>query len=150
LDNFEHALADVDLVADLLRAAPGVRVLVTSRERLNLREEWVFDITGLDYPLADDDPHVERYSAVQLFVEGARRVKADFRLTRENLPDVSHLCRRVVGLPVGVERAASWTRSLSCRAIATEIERSLDLLSTYLVDWPEAHRSVRAVWALSG
>ena len=149
LDNFEHALADVDLVADLLRAAPGVRVLVTSRERLNLREEWVFDITGLDYPLADDDPHVERYSAVQLFVERARRVKADFRLTRENLPDVIHLCRLVEGLPLGLELAASWTRSLSCRAIATEIERNLDLLSTYLRDWPEKHRSLRAVFAHS-
>lgn len=148
LDNFEHLInGGADLIAEILQAAPGVRLLITSRERLNLREEWVIDVHGLDYPV--DNMDAENFSAVQLFLQHARRVKGDFQLTDANRADVVRICRLVEGMPLALELAAVWVRALSCRAIGDEIARSLDFLTTNLRDMPEKHRSMRAVFAHS-
>src|SRR5713101_185864 len=80
LDNFEHLLDGVDLLTELLAQAAGVKILVTSRERLNLHEEWVLAVQGLAYPQPQDLADVEQYSAVRLFVQSARRVQAGFSL----------------------------------------------------------------------
>lgn len=149
IDNFEHLLSGVDLLVDILVTAPEVKMLVTSRERLNIREEWLLDIQGLDYPQDETNGAVEEYSAVQLFLQSARRVKADFQLTQANQSDVVRICRLVDGIPLAIELAASWVRALSCQAIGEEIERNLDFLATSLRDAPEKHRSMRAVFAHS-
>ncbi len=149
LDNFEHLMDGANLISELVQTAPDIRVLITSRERLNLREEWVLDISGLDYPDNDDDSSIEAYSAIQLFLQTARRVKADFQLTKGNQSDVIRICRQVEGMPLGIELAASWLRALSCRAIGDEIERSFDFLTSSLRNIPEKHRSIRAVFAHS-
>jgi predicted ATPase/DNA-binding CsgD family transcriptional regulator len=148
LDNFEHLInGGADLIAEILQDAPGARLLITSRERLNLREEWVIDVHGLDYPAGHID--AENFSAVQLFLQHARRVKGDFQLTDANRADVIRICRLVEGMPLALELAAAWARALSCRAIGDEIARSLDLLTTNLRDMPEKHRSMRAVFSRS-
>lgn len=146
LDNFEHLLAATDLVTDLLRTAPGVKLVVTSQERLNLQGEWLFEVEGLPFPVGDAGPEPLAYGAVQLFLESARRVDAGFSLTPETLPAVLHICRLVGGVPLGVELAAAWVRTISPPEIAREIETNVNFLSTNQRDMPERHRSLAAVF----
>lgn len=152
LDNFEHLLAGADFLSDLLIQAPGVKALVTSREVLNLQEEWLFPLPGLACPPARFDPaSLEQYAAVTLFVERMRRLRPHFVLTEEAAA-VGRICRLVEGMPLALELAASWSKSLTCAEIATEIERGIAFLSTNLRDTPARHRSMTAVfthsWAL--
>ena len=79
LDNFEHLLDGVELLGELLAAAPGLRLLVTSREALNLQEEWLYPLHGLPFPPAAESEQLERYTAVQFLVDRARRVHPSFR-----------------------------------------------------------------------
>lgn len=147
LDNFEHVLDGAGVISDLLTHAPGLTVLVTSRERLQLQEEWVYEIAGMRYPTnGTGERAVEDYDAVQLFLQSARRARPDFELTNDNQAAVVRICRLVEGMPLGVELAASWLNMLSPGEIAAEIERSLDFLSTSVRNLPERHRSLRAVF----
>ncbi|MDQ4076121.1 MAG: tetratricopeptide repeat protein, partial [Chloroflexota bacterium] len=137
-------------------AASEVSLLVTSRERLNLRGEWVLDVKGLSYlpapPTSLDDAGVsngkpvESYSAVQLFLQSARRIRPGFSLSEAEQSAVAQICRLLAGMPLGIELAAAWVRMLSCEEVAQEIERNLDFLSTSLRDQPARHRSLRAVF----
>lgn len=144
LDNFEHLLGAAPWLSDLLAAAPGLRLLVTSREALNLEEEWRYPLAGLAVPTADsDDPsHVE---AVRLFVERALQVRPDFALDAE-LDGVVRLCQITEGLPLALELAAAWVKALPCQAIADEIERNAAFLSTELRNVPARHRSMLAAF----
>jgi len=149
LDNFEHLLADANIVSDILAAAPRVKVLATSREALNLREEWLWTVGGLPYPApgalhdANGDS-LASYSAVQLFVQSAQRIRPDFSLDDER-EGVARICALVDGMPLGIELAAAWVRVLSCADIATEIERNLDFLRTRARNVEERHRDIRGV-----
>jgi predicted ATPase/DNA-binding SARP family transcriptional activator len=148
LDNFEHLVEGAELLAEMLRQAPGVKLLVTSRERLHLRGEWAYEVKGMRFP-RDGDAATEAladYSAVKLFLQHAGQAQAGFALAEEEWPDLGRICRLLEGLPLGIELAAAWVRLLSCREIADEIERGLDFLSTTLRDAPERHRSLRAVF----
>lgn len=147
LDNLEHLLAGATLISEVLSTAPAIKIIVTSRERLHLQWEWLYEIQGLDYP-RDTIEAVESYSAVQLFLQTARRMRARFSLAEEQ-PHVIRICQLVEGLPLGLELAASWVRVMSCREIAQQIERNLDLLSAQLQDVPDRHRSARAVFEYS-
>ncbi len=147
LDNLEHLLEGATLIGALLAAAPAAKIIVTSRERLHLQWEWLYEVHGLDYPREAEDV-VESYSAVKLFLQTARRMRARFSLAEEQ-PHVIRICQLVEGLPLGLELAASWVRVMSCREIAQQIERNLDLLSTRLQDMPKRHRSARAVFEYS-
>jgi predicted ATPase/DNA-binding CsgD family transcriptional regulator len=148
LDNFEHLHDGVDLLTEILKAAPAVKFLVTSRERLNVLEEWVFALDGLSVP--DDKPAepLENYSAVRLFVQRARQTQAGFSLD-DNAEAVKTICRGVEGMPLGLELAASWLRAMSCQQIAARMADSLDFLTTPLRNLPERHRSLRAVFEQS-
>jgi predicted ATPase/DNA-binding SARP family transcriptional activator len=146
LDNFEHLLAGSGMLIDILSAAPGVRLLVTSREMLHLQGEWVFQLRGLPVPLAEHASELEAYSAAALFLQSARRAHVDFVLPAGERPVVAHLCQLVEGMPLGLELAAAWARVLSCREIAQEIERNLDFLVASARDVPARHRSMRAVF----
>ncbi len=145
LDNFEHLLDGRDLVAELLASAPDLKILTTSREVLNLQEEWVRQVKGMPFPESTPAEAVETYEAVQLFVERARRIRADFSLATDK-PHVIRVCQLVEGLPLGIELAAAWLRTLTCAQIAEEIQRSVDFLATPLRNVPERHRSMRAVF----
>jgi predicted ATPase len=130
-----------------MQAAPGIRILVTSRERLNLQGEWVFEVEGLPYPPSSDESSLEQletYEAVQLFLQNALRVHPGFSLNEENREWVVRICQLTQGMPLGIELAAAWVRALSCEQIAREIESGLDFLKTSARDIPERHRSLRA------
>jgi predicted ATPase/transcriptional regulator with XRE-family HTH domain len=146
LDNLEHLLEAGKLLSELLQQAPGVKLLVTSRERLNLQGEWLFDIQGLPVPPLDQVDWAEEYSAVGLFVQSAQRVQAGFALKAEDRLAVSHICQLVEGMPLAIELAAAWVRVLTCAEIAAEIERGLDFLASATRDVPERHHSLRAVF----
>jgi predicted ATPase/DNA-binding SARP family transcriptional activator len=149
LDNFEHLLDGVDIVHAILQAAPQVRILATSRERLQLRGERAVLVQGLDYTLTTE---VVPSEAVRLFVQHARRVQPTFELSNKRLHDVERICTLVQGMPLALELAAAWTETLLLDEIATEIEQSIDFLAVEWRDIPERQRSVRAVfdwsWAL--
>ncbi len=154
LDNLEHLLAGASLLAEILAQAPGVKLLVASRQRLQLQGEWVFAVPGLTYPVraaAPDDEAagaaaLESYSAVALFVQCARRAERSFRLTAANRAAVLRICQLVEGLPLGLELAAAWMRTLPPAEIAAEIERDLAFLTASAPDLPERHRSLQAVF----
>ncbi|MCA9930175.1 MAG: tetratricopeptide repeat protein [Anaerolineales bacterium] len=146
LDNFEHLLDSAAFVSDILQQAPHVKILVTSRERLHLRWEWLFDVRGLSYPQDEIDEQNMHYSAIQLFAQSAVRVRPDFSLAAEGA-NVARLCRLVEGMPLAIELAAAGLRSRLCLEIIDEIEQNLNLLTSSLQDTPERHRSVRAAFA---
>jgi predicted ATPase len=145
LDEFEHLLSGVALITDILQAAPDVKILVTSREALNLNEEWPRQIGGLRYPTGQPMEEIEDYSAVQLFAERAYRFRATFSLSDE-LDGVVRICQLVQGMPLGIELAAAWLKTLPCTRIADEIQASLDFLASPLRNVPDRHRSMRAVF----
>ncbi|HZG67714.1 MAG TPA: AAA family ATPase, partial [Herpetosiphonaceae bacterium] len=150
LDNFEHLQGGASFVVTLLQAAGHVKILTTSRERLNVRGEYVLLLNGLSYPAAPDRPaSLDEHSAVQLFVRTAQAVDPDFAPTDESLPAITRICRLLDGLPLGIELAAPWTRLLSCAEIADEIERNLDFLAPAPHDLPARQQSLRAVFASS-
>jgi predicted ATPase/DNA-binding CsgD family transcriptional regulator len=148
MDNFEHLLEGVGCLTELLQAVPRLKILATSRERLNLREEWVFVLDGLSYPAASVADPPENYSAVQLFVQRARQVQHRFALS-DHFHSVLSICRQVEGLPLGLELAASWLHVMSCEQVAARMASNLDFLTTTLRNVPERHRSLRVVFQQS-
>ncbi len=145
LDNFEHLLDGVDLLGAILDAAPESKLMITSREVLNVRQEWVWPVTGLPFPDAQPNRPLDDYGAVQMFVECAQRVRPDFSLKEEG-QSAARICRLVEGMPLAIELAASWVKLLPCADIANEVQRSLDFLNATYRDIPERHRSMRAVF----
>ncbi|MCA9926727.1 MAG: tetratricopeptide repeat protein, partial [Anaerolineales bacterium] len=150
MNNYEHLLGGTRILVEMLRAAPAVHILVTSRERLQLHGEQVYLLQGLDFPAAydlpDDDAGWQAYPAVQLFLQSARRIRPDFAPADDEWAHVGQICQWVEGLPLGLELAASWVDVMSPADIVTEIRNSLDFLETELRDLPPRHRSMRAVF----
>lgn len=146
MDNCEHLMDGAGLFAELLGNAPGLKILATSRERLNLRGEWLLPVEGMHVPESDRVDGIETYSAMQLFLQSARRVHSGFTLSPDDKPHAVRICRIVEGMPLAIELASAWVRTISCHEIAHEIERNLDFLATTLRDVPERHRSLRAVF----
>jgi len=150
LDNFEHLLAQspaaADLVAEILQRFAGINILSTSRERLNLHGECIYELHGLPTPLPGDVDSLKDYSAAVLFVQCARRIDVEFELAKEDKPALVRICQLVEGIPLALELAAVWVGMLSCREIAQEIESNTDFLITSMRDIPERHRSLRATF----
>lgn len=144
LDNFEHLVGGADLLGEIIERAPGVELLTTSRERLNVQSEWVLDVHGLGLSESGNGGS----GALRLFVERARQVEPSFSLDDDGdqRDQACRICRLVEGLPLGVELAASWVSMLSCAEIADEIEQNIDFLATSMRDVPERHRSLRAAF----
>jgi tetratricopeptide (TPR) repeat protein len=133
------------LLRELLDRTRLAKLLVTSRERLRLQEEWLIDLGGLAVPDAGgSDPR--DFSAVQLFAQRARQVRADFVLEGDDLAAVVAICRLVEGMPLAIELAAAWVRALTPAEIARDLAQSMALLTTTLRDVPERHRSVEGVF----
>lgn len=148
LDNFEHLLDGVPLLSEILRAEPAVKLLVTSRERLNIQEEWAFPLDGLSFPGTTSTEPLVGFSAVQLFVQRAKQAQPHFSLS-ENAHAVASICRMVEGMPLALELAGGWLRAMSCAQVAAQLSSSLDLLTTPYRNAPERHRSLRAVFEQS-
>jgi len=143
LDNFEQVLPAASLVGELLQAAPELTILVTSRAALRLSAEQEFPVAPLALP-GPIDPVAEafRSPAVRLFVERARRVRPDYTLTPEDAPAVAEICRRLDGLPLGIELAASRVALLPPRAIAARLAEQLELPGAAARDVPDRQRSM--------
>lgn len=146
LDNFEHLLPAVALLSEILQAAPEAKLLVTSRARLKLKEEWALDVGGLAVPGEGEEGDPNRDSALRLFLQCARRVDLGFLLRKEEIPDLARTCRLVDGMPLGIELAAGWVRTLSLAEIPSEIETNLDFLVASSSEVPDRQRSLRAVF----
>lgn len=146
LDNFEQLISGAGFLTEILSASPGLKLLVTSRERLRLAEEWGYEIKGMAFPKDENLESLETFGAVQLFVQNARRGRADFEPTRADYTWILRICRMVEGAPLALELAAAWIKMLSCSEIAAEIERNMDFLTSALQGTPERHHSLRAVF----
>ncbi len=146
LDNFEHLLEGAEIVAEILNNSPSIHVLVTSRERLQLLGEQVYPIQGLEFPdwEAPQDPC--EFTAMELFMQSARRLQPEFQLDPGDMVYLTRICNLVGGMPLGLELAASWVDILSLEEIAAEIKTSIDFLETEVRNVPQRHRSIRAVF----
>ena len=143
-DNLEHLLSEsgIEMLAELLASAPQIKLLATSRESLGLQTEWIFEVRGLPVP---ENDHTEGTS-VELFLQRARRAHVGFNAAPQDFPTILHICQLVDGIPLAIELAAAWVRTLTCDGIAKEIEHGLDFLSVSTRDIPARHRSMRAVF----
>lgn len=146
MDGFERLVDGAGLLSEILEAAPEVQILVTSRQRLNLKGEWAILLGGLAYPQQIEERSLESSDAVTLFLNRAQQAKTDFNLYRDNQKYVAHICQLLEGIPLGIELAAAQTPVLSPLEIYSEMERSFDFLSTSMRDVPERHRSLRAAF----
>jgi len=149
LDNMEHLVEGAQILTELLEAAPALRLLTTSRERLQLRGEAVLLLGGLPLPTPEAPWDGQGSLSCMLFVERARLYDRRFALTAENGAHVARICQLVEGSPLGIELAAAWVRMLSCEEIARGMQEHLDFLESRGRDMPERHRSLRTVFAHS-
>ncbi|NJP06424.1 MAG: XRE family transcriptional regulator [Chloroflexaceae bacterium] len=147
LDNVEHLLKTAPFITRIIHEAPGVTLLITSRERLGLPDEWVYTLDGLPLPRHDRDARTA--PSALLFLDRAQRIDHQFALTPENIQAVRRICQLVEGMPLGIELAATWVRVLSCSEIAAELERGLDLLTATGPTSDSRHTSLRAVFESS-
>jgi predicted ATPase len=128
LDNFEHVISAASFVSELLRACPGVKILVTSRSVLRLGGEQIVPVSPLDLPAEDGEGGVSESPAVQLFVERAIAVFPHFALTPENMPAVAEICRSLDGLPLAIELAAARSNLLAPKEILRRLDSRLSIL----------------------
>lgn len=144
LDDFEHLVQEATVLDDLMAACPELRLIVTSRRRLELQQEFVWQLGGLTVSGA---PGFEQASdGVRLFTERAKRARADLVLGKEELPHVVEVCRQLEGSPLAIELAAVWVRSMSVSDIRSTIARGLDALESPAQNVPRGHRTMRAVF----
>jgi predicted ATPase/class 3 adenylate cyclase len=146
IDNLEQVIESASLIADLLRAAPHVAIIATSRGPLRVAGEHEYAVPPLG--LADDegeDPATltARAPAIALFVERAVAARPDFRLTDANATHVAAICARLDGLPLAIELAAARVRLLPPEAILARLEHSLDLLDRGGRDLPARQQTLR-------
>jgi predicted ATPase/transcriptional regulator with XRE-family HTH domain len=144
LDNAEHLLDAAPLFTTMLSGAPGVVLLVTSRERLQVRGEQLFPLGGLTIPA---DPALAGHSeATGLFLQVARRASPYWAPAAADHRAIAAICRLTGGMPLAIELAGAWAAVLAPAAILTELRRGLDILATEMRDAPARQRSVRAVF----
>ncbi len=149
LDNFEQLVSQAALLTRLLLAVPGLKLLVTSRLRLQLQEEWLFPLSGLAYPETLDDPNPAAYAAVDFLQQAIRRHYPDYEVPVAAWPQLIQICQLVEGLPLGLELATAWVRYLP---LAEIIEAFLDQpqqLTAVCHNVPHRHNSLDAVCAYS-
>lgn len=147
LDNFEQVTTAAAIVVELLKISPGLKILVTSREALHVRGEYVFPLSPLGLPEASLDKlsveQLSQYEAVQLFLERAQAVKPNFNLTEENAQVVAEICSRVDGLPLAIELAAARIRLFSPQALLERLGSRLKMLRGGARDLPARQQALR-------
>jgi predicted ATPase/DNA-binding CsgD family transcriptional regulator len=155
LDNFEHVIRAALPITELLQATQYVKLLVTSRERLNASGEHLFPVPPLALPpvLADHGAprtlavlhpeQISAYHAVQLFVQRAAALQPDFALKPENALLVAGICCRLDGLPLALELAAARVRHISLQNIYDRLEKRLPILTGGAHDLPTRQRTLR-------
>src|SRR5919108_318704 len=132
VDNFEQVLPAARSIARVLEAAPGVKMIVTSRAPLHIAAEREFPVP----PLADDE-------AAELFIARAQAANPDFALSEQNAAAVAELCARLDGLPLAIELAAARTKLLPPAALLSRLENRLELLTGGRRDAPRHQQTLR-------
>jgi predicted ATPase/class 3 adenylate cyclase len=151
-DNIEHLVGAAPIVAELLGASPGLKVLVTSRVPLRLRAEHEYPVPPLGLPRRKPPPTLEQlsqYEAVRLFISRAQAIKPDFAVDNANAPAVAEICWRLDGLPLAIELAAARVRMLPPQAMLARLEQRLPLLTGGARDAPARQRTLRDTIAWS-
>src|SRR5438552_6842955 len=152
LDNFEQILPAASTIATLLGAAPGLKVVTSSRAPLRLSGEQEFPIPPLDLPDPERLPSLEvlaQSDAVKLFIDRARAVKPDFMVTAENAAAVAEIVFRLDGLPLAIELAAARVKLLTPQAMLPRLKQGLDLLTSTSRDRTDRQRTLRGAIAWS-
>jgi predicted ATPase/class 3 adenylate cyclase len=167
LDNFEQVLDAGPIVADLLRAAPALKVLVTSRAPLQVSGEQEYPVPGLPVPpdLSQltaieraqlpaaarlvDPANLTTYEAVRLFIARATNVRPGFEITNDNAPAVAAIVARLHGMPLAIELAAARVKLFSPDAILARLEHQLSVLAAGARDLPERQQTLRGAIAWS-
>jgi predicted ATPase/class 3 adenylate cyclase len=152
LDNFEHLIEAASFVGELLSAAPGLKVLATSRLPLHLRAEREYPVPPLALPRRKPPPPVDQltqYEAVRLFIDRAQAVQPDFTADTANAPAIAEISHRLDGLPLAIELAAARVRLLSPQAMLARLEKRLPLLTAGARDAPARQRTLRDTIAWS-
>lgn len=144
LDNVEGWRPVGKFLAELLRRAPNVKLLLTSRERMGVLGEWLLAVKGLAFASTTTEYASATYPAFQLFVQGARRLRPEFDPAAE-ANAINRLCQLVEGSPLALELAARWVQTLNCAEIVARLEQGFDLLSADETSSAERHQSVRVV-----
>ncbi|MEE8376266.1 MAG: adenylate/guanylate cyclase domain-containing protein, partial [Acidimicrobiia bacterium] len=147
-DNFEHLIEGAPIVTEILRAAPNVTVIVTTRSKLNVTGEVVLSLAGLETTW-DAAEEALQTSGVRLFLDAAKRSNPAFALETEDLEPLAEILQTTGGMPLGILLAAAWVDMLPVPEIASEVAKNLDFLETEMGDVPDRHRSVRAVFQYS-
>jgi predicted ATPase/class 3 adenylate cyclase len=145
VDNFEHVMAAAPALGDIVRRAPNVRWLATSRASLRITGEHEYPVAPLDVPGAHDP--LERLShvgSVRLFVERARAVRPDFVLSEDNVAAVAAICRDLDGLPLALELAAARLRMMSADGLQARLDDRLRILTGGMRDAPQRQQTLRA------
>ena len=148
LDNFEHLATDASMLEAVLKSCAGLKLIVTSRVRLGLGMEWLFPVEGLPYPEQEDLDRLEAFDAARLFISVAQRVEPSLVPSAEATA-ICDICRIVEGLPLALELAAGWTRTLSCAEIAFELGQGTDLLRAIDPARPARQASMEVVFEQS-
>ncbi|MBN8656384.1 MAG: tetratricopeptide repeat protein [Anaerolineae bacterium] len=143
-DNYEHVLPETGLIKSLLTHAPGLSILITSREALHLQMEWEIELSGL--PLSEEKDG-EGSAAVQLLQQRAERIDPAFSISAgQKYQEALLLCEILDGLPLGIELAANLIKNFSCAQIAEQISQDIGVLTSSLRDVPPRHRSLWVVF----
>jgi predicted ATPase/class 3 adenylate cyclase len=167
LDNFEQVVSAAPIVADLLRVAPDIKAIVTSRAALHVSGEQEYPVPGLPVPpdpsqlssmermnlggetRAVDPVALNQYAAVRLFIERAVAVRPGFTVTNENAPAVAGISARLHGMPLAIELAAARIKLLSPEAILVRLDHQLDVLAAGARDLPPRQQTLRGAIAWS-
>ncbi|MFN8491624.1 MAG: tetratricopeptide repeat protein [Caldilineaceae bacterium] len=153
LDNCEH-LPVAAFIHQLLQQSRAVKLLVTSRARINLRGEQLIRLTGLTIPTVTlpaqvtDEAiwQINDHSAIRFFVQSVQAIRPDFTLDPTTAAPVTQICQLLHGLPLGIELAATWAHLLPLPEIVQEIRQNLDFLENAQLETPLQQRSLRAVF----
>lgn len=149
LDNCEHLVEAVaNLVDQVLRAAPDVRILATSRQALRIAGEYVYPVPPLPVPDPDDPPPLGtaiQYPSVALLAERSEAVVPGFALTQDNEAAVVRLCHRLEGIPLAIELASMRLRVLAVDDVASGLDNRFQLLRKGNRNLPERHQTLQAL-----
>lgn len=143
LDNFEQVTAAATGLSELLQQAPGLKILVTSRETLRVRAEHVFTVPPLSLPHPKDSAAaVAASESVRLFTERAQAVRPGFAITDENAPVIAEICLRLDGLPLAIELAAARLNVFTPSDLLDRLRERLDVLGAGGRDLPDRQRKI--------
>ena len=149
MDNYEHLLDGVGIISEIIQTAPEVKVLVTSRERLNIQRKPSFTWVGCVFQIRPLFSDFLTYDAINLFIQSASKVRPGYSASEDDVSHIINICHFIGGAPLAIELAAAWLHILNVEDIFAELKKGLDILSSDGRDIPDRHSSIRTVFSYS-